>query len=133
MHVYCWRQRLQRLHLTQVQSTRNISKIFWTYLHLALLDRVVSFFPMLPVHSFRVVLTIEVQTIQIGPVTTVVPPGACINQGTVSTAVLVIITILGGKWHTTMITKGITSGTYQKKKNAKYRCSVSFSYSFCIL
>ena len=113
LHVYCWRQ---RLHLTQVQSTRNISKIFWTYLHLGLLDRVVSFLPMLPVHSFRVVLTIEVQTIQIGTVTIVVPPGACINQGTVSTAVLVIITILGGKWHTTMITKGITSGTYQKKK-----------------
>ena len=90
LNVYCWRQ---RLHLTQVQSTRNISKMFWTYLHLRLLDRIVSFFPWLPVHSFRVVLTIEVQTFQIGQVTTVVPPGACINQGTVSTAVLVIITI----------------------------------------
>ena len=112
LNVYCWRQ---RLHLTQVQSTRNISKIFWTYLHLGLLDRVVSFFPMLPVHSFRVVLTIEVQTIQIGVVTIVVPPGAFKYQGTVAAA-LVITTILGGKWHTTMITKGITSGTYQKKK-----------------
>ena len=65
-------------------------------LHLGLLDRVVSFFPMLPVHSFRVVLTIEVQTIQIGVVTIVAPPGAFITQGTVAAA-LVIITILGGK------------------------------------
>ena len=109
----CWDLQRRKLHLTQ--RARNVSKMFWTYLHLRPLDWVMSVFPKAPVHSFRVVFTIEVQTIQIGVVTTVVPPGAFIIQGTVS-AVLVIITILGGKWHTTMITKGITSGTYQKKK-----------------
>ena len=81
---------------------------------------------MAPVHSFRVVLTIEIHTIQIGEVTTVVPPGACIAQGTVA-AVFVIITILGGKWHTTMIIKRITSGTYTKEKNSEIQV---FGYFF---
>ena len=51
---------------------------------------------MEPAHSLTIVLTIEVQTIQVGMVTTAVPPGACIIQGTVAAA-LVIIAILGGK------------------------------------
>ena len=79
-----------------------------------------SVFPKAPVHSFRVVFTIEVQTIQIGVVTTVVPPAAFITQSTVSTAVLVIITIFGGKWHATMIGKRVTSGSCKKKlKNSE--------------
>ena len=82
--------------MTQVQSARNISKIFWTYLHLGLLEGIVAVFPVIPGHSFRIDHTIEVQTIQIGPVTTVVPPGAFITQGTVATP-FVIITILGKK------------------------------------
>ena len=53
-------------------------------------------FPVKPGHTFRIDLIIEVQTIQIGVVTSVVPPGAFIIQGTVA-AVFVIITILGGK------------------------------------
>ena len=103
------------------QSPRNISKIFWTYLHLGFLDRVAAILrPTVPAHSLTVVLTTEVQTIQIGVETTVVPPGAFPTQGTADTP-LVIITILGGKWHTTMITKGITSVSYKKgKKAAKY-------------
>ena len=55
-----------------------------------------SVFPKAPVHSFGVVFTTEVQTIQIGEVTTIVPPLAFIIQGTVAAA-LVIIKILGGK------------------------------------
>ena len=51
---------------------------------------------MEPAHSLTIVLTIEVQTIQVGMVTTAVPPGACMTQGTVAAA-LVIIAILGGK------------------------------------
>ena len=82
--------------MTQVQSARNISKIVWTYLHLRLLEGILAVFPVIPGHSFRIDRTIEVLTIQIGVVTTVVPPGAFITQGTV-VAALVIITILGGK------------------------------------
>ena len=75
-----------------------MSKIVWTYLHLSFLDRVAAgtLRPIEPAHSFTIVLTIEVQTIQVGLVTTAVPPGACITQGTVAAA-LVIIAILGGK------------------------------------
>ena len=82
--------------MTQVQSARNISKLFRTYLHLRLLEGIVVVFPVIPGHSFGIDLTIEIQTIQIGPVTIVVPPGAFITQGTVAAA-LVIITILAGK------------------------------------
>ena len=53
-------------------------------------------FPVIPGHPFRIDLTIEVQTIQIGVVTSVVPPGAFITQGTVATTPFVIITILDG-------------------------------------
>ena len=63
----------------------------------------------------------KIKTIQIGPVATVVTPGAFFMRGTVA-AVLVIITIFGGKCHTTMITKRITSGSYKKikKENSKF-------------
>ena len=56
-----------------------------------------------------------VQTIQIGEVTTIVPPLAFIIQGTVAAA-LVIIKILGGKWHATMIGKRVSGGSCKKKK-----------------
>ena len=69
---------------------------------------------MVPAHSYSVVLTIEVQTIQIGVVTTVVPPSAFMTQGTVTT-VLVTIAILGRKQHSAMIAKRVTSGSYEKK------------------
>ena len=74
----------------------DILKIFRSNLHLGPLDRIVAVFPVVPVHSFSIDLTIEVQTIQIGVVTSVVPPGAFIYQGAVATK-LVIITIIGGK------------------------------------
>ena len=85
------------MSVLETKSARNISKIFWTYLHLGLLEGIVAVFPVIPGHSFRIDLTIEVQTIQIGIVTIVVPPGACITQGTVVITPFVIITILGGK------------------------------------
>ena len=74
----------------------DILKIFRSYLHLGPLDRRVAVFPVVLGHSSTIDLTIEVQTIQTGPVTTVVPPGAFRTEGTVVTR-LVIITILGGK------------------------------------
>ena len=47
-------------------------------------------FPVIPGHSFRIDLNIEVLTIQIGVETSVVPPGACITQGTFATTSFVI-------------------------------------------
>ena len=50
-----------------------------------------------PVHSSNIALTRTVQTIQVRMVAIEIPPGTFVNHGTVSTAELVIITILGGK------------------------------------
>ena len=85
------------MSVLETKSARNISKIFWTYLHLGLLEGIVAVFPVIPGHSFRIDLNIEVLTIQIGVETSVVPPGACITQGTFATTSFVIITILDGK------------------------------------
>ena len=98
LHWYSFKTS-QRHTLHLIQSARYFSKIVRTYLHLGSLQIV---FPVVPG---------DCSTIQIGVPAIFVPPGACIPQGTVYTAVLVIITILGGKWHTTMITKRITSGS----------------------
>ena len=75
----------------------DILEIFRSYLHFGPLDRIVAVFPVVPGHSSSIELPIEVQTIQIGVVAIVVPPGAFPTQGTGSTTPFVIITILGGK------------------------------------
>ena len=67
-------------------------------------------FPCFPWHSLSTVLSVKIQTIQVGVVATVVPPGAFICHGTVTT-VAVIVTIFGGKWISSVIRKGISSGT----------------------
>ena len=84
LHWYSFKTS-QKHTLRLIQSARYFSKIFRTYLHLGFLHPVS---PVVPGDS---------STIQVGQETKVVPPGAFITQGTVSTTVLVIITILGGK------------------------------------
>ena len=91
-------------------------KTFRTYLHLGPLNREAATCQGVPAHSSTIELTISVQTVQIGVMTSIVPPAAFVTQGTVFTPPLVIITILGGKWHSTMITKRITSGTCKKER-----------------
>ena len=93
-----------------------ILKILWTYLHLRSLHRVVVFFPMVPHHSFIIDLAVKIQTIQVGVVAIIVPPGAFIWHGTVTT-VAVIITIFGGKWMSSVRRKGISSGTLKKRSD----------------
>ena len=58
----------------------------------------------------------KIQTIQIRVVATFVPPGAFIFHGTVTT-VAVIITIFGAKWISSVIRKGISSGTLKKRSD----------------
>ena len=62
-------------------------------------------------------LAVKIQTIQVGVVATIVPPGAFTSHGTVSTSVAVIITIFGGKWISSVIRKGISSGTLKKRSD----------------
>ncbi len=54
-------------------------------------------FPMVPHHSVTTDFTIEVQTIEVWVMATVVPPGAVGTYGTVAWAT-VIIAIFGGEW-----------------------------------
>ena len=83
-----------------------------------------------PVHSFRIDLTIEVQTIQIGPVTTVVPwpPAAFITQG--HSFHRCTCHYLDPWWKMTY--HDDNQGNHQrypsKEKNAKYRCSIIFDF-----
>ena len=60
-------------------------------------------------------LAVKIQTIQVGAEATIVPPGAFICHGTVTT-VAVIISIFGGKWLSSVFIKGISSGTLQKRQ-----------------
>ena len=71
---------------------------------------------MVPRHSLTIDLAVKIQTIQVGVVATIVPPGAFISHGTVTT-VAVIITIFGGKWISSVIREGISSGTLKKRSD----------------
>ena len=71
---------------------------------------------MVPHHSLIVDLAVKIQTIHVGVVATIVPPGAFIFHCTVTT-VAVIITIFGGKWISSVIRKGISSGTLKKRSD----------------
>ena len=71
---------------------------------------------MVPRHSLIIDLAVKIQTIQVGVVAIIVPPGAFTKDGTVTT-VAVIITIFGGKWIASMIRKGISSGTLKKRSD----------------
>ena len=68
---------------------------------------------MVPCHSLTTDLSVKVQTIQVGEVAIVVPPGAFTFHGTIVSGV-VIVTIFGGEWISSVSTKGISSGTLKK-------------------
>ena len=53
---------------------------------------------------------------------TLIPPGAFIFLGTVT--IVVLITIFGGEWISSVITKGISSGTFKKVNNNTINYSV---------
>ena len=72
---------------------------------------------MVPRHSLIIDLAVKIQTIQVGVVATIVPPGAFTCYGTVGTSAAVIVTIFGGKWISSVIRKGISSGTLQKRSD----------------
>ena len=104
-----------------------ILKILWTYLHLRSLHRVVVVFPMVPHHSLSINLAVKIQTIQVGRVAIVVPPCAVILHGTVIISAAVIVTIFGGKWISSVRSKGISSGTLKKRPDN----NTTVNYSQC--
>ena len=72
---------------------------------------------MVPHHSLIIDLAVKIQTIQVGVVATIVPPGTSTKDSTVNTSVAVIVTIFGAKWVSSVIRKGISSGTLKKRSD----------------
>ena len=72
-------------------------------------------FPAAPVNSVCVglMLTVVVHPIEVRSMTGAVPPSTLVSLSTITFWRLVIVTVFGGKWQTTMSGQGITGGTYQ--------------------
>ena len=86
---------------------------------------------MVPRNSLIIDLAVKIQTIQVGVVAIIVPPGAFTCHGTVSASAAVIVMIFGGKWISSVIRKGISGGTLKKtirqqQHRELYRPSFSF-------
>ena len=112
------RKRCFQLNAKMNQRTHHnmILKVLWAYFHLGPLDRVPYTFPLVPVHSSAIDLAGHVQTIQVRRLAIPLPPGAFnMVHGTVMEP-LVIIAILGAKWHPTVIIQSISSGACRHKK-----------------
>ena len=71
----------------------------------------------------KIVLSVKIQTIQVGVVAIGVPPAAFMFQGTTATA---IVTIFGGKWMSPVMSKGIFSGSFKNDNN-----NTTVNYSQC--
>ena len=79
-------------------------------------------FPSEPVDTISPwrVLSVMIQTVQVGVMTGIVPPGSFVGHSTV-TAAAVIILIFGGKGGTTMIRKWVTSSSLKQNMNIDLR------------
>ena len=98
---------------------RKFLKLDWSDFHLSSLGGVVMSFPVIPVDAIGSwwVSTMMIQTVQVGVMTALVPPGSFVGHSTVSAAVAVIILIFGAEGITTMPRKRITSSSWKKSKN----------------
>jgi len=97
------------------KTGREFLKLQWSDFHLCSLGGVVMSFPVIAVDTISVwrVFSAMIQTVQVGVMTAIVPPGSFILHSTVS-APAVIILIFGGKGVTTMTRKRITSSSWKQ-------------------
>ena len=65
-------------------DNRLVLKVSWAYLHLGPLDRELTIFPLIPVHSLIADLAIKIPTIQVGVKAGCIPPGASMSYRTIS-------------------------------------------------
>ena len=81
--------------------------------HLSSLGGVLMSFPVIPVHTISVwwVFSVMIQTVQVGVMTALVPPGSFKLHSTVSGPRAVIILIFGAEGMTSMWRKRITSSS----------------------
>ena len=97
-------------------------KLHWSDFHLGSLGGVLMSFPVIPVDTISAwrVLSVMIQTVQVGVMTVSVPPGSFKAHSTVS-VVAVIILIFGGKGVTTMRRQRITSSSLKQNMNIDLR------------
>ena len=105
-----------------------------TYFHLCLFHNIQL--PTVPANSGDISLTCsQVQTIEVGMITVLVPPTSFIVGSTITT-INIIITIFGRELHLIVIIKGITCVTFQEKNKIIYVIS-NFSkqkvINFCLI
>ena len=99
-------------------DNRLVLKVSWAYLHLGPLDRELTIFPLIPVHSLIADLAIKIPTIQVGVKAGCIPPGASMSYRTISW-VQIIVPILCGKSLTSMMRKSIACSAWKKCKMKK--------------
>ena len=109
-------------------------KLIRTYFHLCLFHNIRL--PNGPLHSGAISLTgSQVQTIEVGIMTVLVPPTSFPAHSTITT-INIIITIFGRELHLIVIIKGITRVTFQEKNKIIYVIS-NFSKQkvihFCLI
>ena len=99
------------------ENYRKFLKLHWSDFHLSSLSGVLISFPGAPDNTIPKhwwVVSVMIQTVQVGVMTVLVPPGSFIVHSAVTT-LAVIILIFGGKGVTTMLRKRITSSSWKKK------------------
>ena len=99
----------------QRKKDRKFLKVHWSDFHLSSLGRILISFPVPPVDpiSVRWVLSMMIQTVQVGRMTMFVPPGS-LKWHSAVTVPAVIVLIFGWKGMTTLVRKWITSSSWTK-------------------
>ena len=107
-------------------------KLHWSDFHLSSLGGVVISFPVTPVDTISPwwVLSMMIQTVKVGVMTVLVPPGSFEGNSTV-TALAVIVLIFGAKGVTTVTRKRITSSSW--KQNTSIKAGVNVKAVFTSL
>ena len=105
-------------HVNQKTTLRGFLNVHRSNFHLSSLGGVVMTFPVIPVDTISPwrVLSVMIQTVQVGDMTAGVPPASFKALSTVS-APAVIILIFGGKGVTTMTRERITSSFWKQNTN----------------
>ena len=89
-------------------------KLAWTNFHLRFFHWMVWFFPKVPSYSVGTTLTCtQIQAIEVGLITVLVPPSSFVARSTI-TSISIIIAILRCELHLILISKGISSVTFQE-------------------
>ena len=81
------------------------SAIIWFYFHLSKAQRVVETSPIIPLHPVTVgrVIASQIEAVQVGTVTSAIPPGAFVLYGTRGGSDRVVVLVSSGELASKMI------------------------------